>query len=131
MFDNAVIKNPRTTNKAIYIDLDIVCDGELYPYTATATDTEAYSVVLYHRALAGDFGGISILDRDFVGENEAIKNERLREADRQIAPLSDAVELNIATDSEKETLTAWRTYRVLLNRIDTSAAETSWPPIPA
>lgn len=128
MFDNAVIKNPRTSNKSVYIDLDIVCDGELYPYTATATDTEAYSVILYHRALAGDFGNIVILEMNFAGENEATKNERLREADRQIAPLSDAVELNMATDSEKRMLTEWRTYRVLLNRIDTSKPEWPTPP---
>lgn len=130
MFDNAVIKNPRTTNKAIYIDLDIDCDGEIYPYTATSTDTEVSSVVLYHRALAGDFGEVAILDRDFSAENEEIKSERIGEADRQIALLNDAIELDMATEGEKEAFTTWRKYRVLLNRIDTNGHDIEWPTPP-
>lgn len=53
-------------------------------------------------------------------------------ADRVIAPLQDAVDLDMATDNEKATLTAWRTYRVFLNRVDTSTApDITWPEKPA
>ncbi|KKB22881.1 tail fiber assembly protein, partial [Escherichia coli] len=39
-----------------------------------------------------------------------------------IAPLQDAVDLDIATEEEASLLAAWKTYRVLLNRVDTSVA---------
>lgn len=49
-------------------------------------------------------------------------------ADSAIAPLQDAVTLDIATDNEKTQLIAWQKYRILLNRVDTSTAKNvSWP----
>jgi len=51
------------------------------------------------------------------------KNEQLRYiADSTIGPLQDAVDLNIATDDETAQLKAWKTYRVMLNRVDVSKA---------
>jgi hypothetical protein len=62
---------------------------------------------------------------------EQKKNELMAEADRSIAPLQDAVELGIATTEEKESLLAWKRYRVLLNRIDVmKAPDMSWPDKP-
>ncbi|EPT8872297.1 tail fiber assembly protein [Cronobacter dublinensis] len=55
----------------------------------------------------------------------------MRAAGDAIAPLQDAVNLGIATDEEKMRLTEWLQYRVLLNRIDTSAApDITWPETP-
>ncbi len=52
-------------------------------------------------------------------------------ADGKIRPLSDAQELGIATDEEAAQLRAWKTYRVMLNRVDTSQAPvTDWPDAP-
>lgn len=46
-------------------------------------------------------------------------------------PLQDAVDLNIATEAERQQLTAWKKYRVLLNRVDTSKApDIEWPKAP-
>ncbi|EFB3321859.1 tail fiber assembly protein [Escherichia coli] len=39
-----------------------------------------------------------------------------------MAPLQDAVDLGIATEEESSLLAAWKKYRVLLNRVDTSVA---------
>ncbi|HBD5449293.1 TPA: tail fiber assembly protein, partial [Escherichia coli] len=37
----------------------------------------------------------------------------------------------IATEEEKAFLAAWKTYRVLLNRVDTSTAQDiEWPALP-
>ncbi|EON9774816.1 tail fiber assembly protein, partial [Escherichia coli] len=48
-----------------------------------------------------------------------------------IAPLQDAVDLEIATEEETSLLEAWKKYRVLLNRVDTSTApDIEWPVIP-
>ncbi|MGX9376086.1 tail fiber assembly protein [Pantoea ananatis] len=60
-----------------------------------------------------------------------MKAELMTGATKQIDPLQDAVDLDMATDEEKMQLTAWRKYRVLLNRVDASTApDITWPSIP-
>lgn len=62
---------------------------------------------------------------------DAEKHQLLQKAGDKINTLQDAVELDMATEDEKAQLTAWRKYRVLLTRIDTSSAPTiSWPKAP-
>ncbi len=60
--------------------------------------------------------------------NEGIKASLLATAAVYIAPLQDAVDLGIATDAETAALAAWQTYRVQLNRIDTSDPQWPMPP---
>ncbi|WP_309297217.1 tail fiber assembly protein [Providencia rettgeri] len=63
-----------------------------------------------------------------IAEVEQQKQSLLAEANNAIAPLQDAVDLDMATDEEKAKLTAWKTYRVYLNRVDTSTApDIEWP----
>ncbi|PHM61160.1 tail fiber assembly protein [Xenorhabdus ishibashii] len=62
---------------------------------------------------------------------ERQKQYRMTQASNAIAPLQDAVDLNMATDAEKSALTAWRKYRVLLNRVDCSTTpDIQWPEQP-
>ncbi|HHS2249699.1 TPA: tail fiber assembly protein [Salmonella enterica subsp. enterica] len=61
-------------------------------------------------------------------EAEGTKSRLLQMASGKIAPLQDAVDLGIATDDEKAQLDEWKKYRVLINRVDTSAP--SWPDKP-
>lgn len=62
---------------------------------------------------------------------ESKKASLMSKAASVIEPLQDSVELNMATDDEKEKLTSWKVYRVLLNRIDISDAENIiWPEVP-
>ncbi|WGL57676.1 tail fiber assembly protein [Kluyvera intermedia] len=61
-------------------------------------------------------------------QNEQEKQTLLALVASQIAPLQDAVDLDIATDSEKELLLALKKYRVMLNRVDVSDPE--WPEKP-
>ncbi|EPH3099946.1 tail fiber assembly protein [Providencia stuartii] len=66
-----------------------------------------------------------------IAEAEQQKQSLLAEANNAIAPLQDAVDLDMATDEEKAQLTAWKKYRVLLNRVDTSLAPNiDWPEKP-
>ncbi|HGV9229832.1 TPA: tail fiber assembly protein [Providencia rettgeri] len=59
------------------------------------------------------------------------KQSLLAEANNAIAPLQDAVDLSMATDEEKAQLTAWKKYRVLLNRVGTSTeSDIEWPEKP-
>ena len=68
---------------------------------------------------------------ELVADAELQKYALLTAANNSIAPLQDAVDLDIATDSEQSQLLAWKKYRVLLNRVDTSAApDIEWPTQP-
>lgn len=59
---------------------------------------------------------------------ESKKQSLLSEATTRIGPLQDAVDLGEATDDEATQLLAWRKYRVLLMRVDTSKApDIKWP----
>ncbi|MDK1334445.1 tail fiber assembly protein [Cronobacter turicensis] len=71
-------------------------------------------------------------DQETLAALAASKKAALvRAAGDAIAPLQDAVNLGMATDKEKMRLTEWLQYRVLLNRIDTSAApDITWPEVP-
>lgn len=66
-----------------------------------------------------------------IQEAEYKKAQLLSEATTKIAPLQDALDTGMATNDEKALLIAWKTYRVLLSRIDTSKApDIEWPVSP-
>ncbi|PZT65515.1 tail fiber assembly protein, partial [Escherichia coli] len=50
------------------------------------------------------------------------RGKTVYDASEHIAPLQDAADLEIATEEEISLLEAWKKYRVLLNRVDTSTA---------
>ncbi|EFW0364544.1 tail fiber assembly protein, partial [Shigella dysenteriae] len=51
-----------------------------------------------------------------------------QEFSEYIAPLQDAVDLEIATEEERSLLEAWNKYRVLVSRIDINTApDIVWP----
>ncbi|MDH0645593.1 tail fiber assembly protein [Pseudomonas sp. GD03858] len=55
-------------------------------------------------------------------------------ADSAIAPLQDAAELGDAREAEVVRLTAWKRYRVTLNRVPEQSgypAEIDWPALPS
>ncbi|MDY4370064.1 tail fiber assembly protein [Pectobacterium brasiliense] len=64
--------------------------------------------------------------------NAKIKKEHLiKNANAMIDPLQDALDLGIESEEEKKSLNAWKKYRVLLMRLDTSKApDVEWPEEP-
>jgi len=65
---------------------------------------------------------------ELVAAAETKKTALRAEADAAIAPLQDAVSLNMASEEEAASYDSWRQYRVLLNRVDTSQAlAIEWP----
>ncbi|MEY0003313.1 tail fiber assembly protein [Morganella morganii] len=63
-----------------------------------------------------------------IAEAESKKQSFLAEATDVIAPLQDAIDLDMATEEEEALLKEWKKYRVLLNRVDTSTApDINWP----
>ncbi|MFZ5128864.1 tail fiber assembly protein [Enterobacter roggenkampii] len=64
-------------------------------------------------------------------DSEREKSALRARAETEIGWRQDAVDADIATDEEKAALAAWKKYRVLLMRVDTSADEIAWPELPA
>ncbi|CDG20707.1 putative tail fiber assembly protein [Xenorhabdus poinarii G6] len=59
------------------------------------------------------------------------KRQLLRTAAENIDICQDAVDLGMATNTEKSALTTWRKYRVLLSRVDCATApDIQWPEQP-
>ena len=48
----------------------------------------------------------------------------------KIAPLQDAVDLEITTEEEVQRLKEWKRYRVMLSRVDLGSFEVIWPKKP-
>ncbi|EPA0114777.1 tail fiber assembly protein [Enterobacter ludwigii] len=65
---------------------------------------------------------------DQIANAEAKKADLMQAAAVAIAPLQDAVDLGIATENEVKLLSAWKMFRVSLNRVDTSRPD--WPELP-
>ncbi|EKS6641291.1 tail fiber assembly protein [Enterobacter asburiae] len=60
-----------------------------------------------------------------------MKASKMSQADETIKPLQDAVDTGMSTDEESKRLLAWKRYRVLLNRVETSSAPNiEWPECP-
>lgn len=69
---------------------------------------------------------------ELVSLAEQKKAVLLNKAEQSMAPLRDAIELDIATRSEKDNYLLWKKYRVLLSRLDTTLGENiHWPSTPA
>lgn len=67
----------------------------------------------------------------YIAVATAQKKQLLNEATMQIDYLQDAIDTEIATDEEKALHSAWKKYRVLLNRIDIDTApDIEWPEKP-
>lgn len=70
-------------------------------------------------------------EKSALENNLSTKKSFMDEATLKINILQDAVDLDMATDDEKIQLTAWKKYRVLLNRIDANTTEkVTWPDKP-
>lgn len=87
--------------------------------------------------IAGDSGlpewaDLPLPTRDYlISLAESKKNQLLSNATAVIAPLQDAVDLEMATSNEIYSLQEWKKYRVLVNRVDISAApDIEWPEEP-
>jgi len=62
---------------------------------------------------------------------EMQRDELKSEATEKIILLQDAVDIGDVSDTEKESLIAWKKYRISLNRLDLSAApDINWPAKP-
>lgn len=66
-----------------------------------------------------------------IESKNAILAARLRDASIIVQNLQYAVDLEMATDEERLSLTAWKKYCVLLSRVDVQKTDMSeWPTMP-
>ena len=73
-----------------------------------------------------------IPESELIAHEEETRAQLMAEANQKITPLQDAFDLDMATDEELAQLKAWKTYRVLLSRVDTATtSDVDWPPSPA
>lgn len=81
----------------------------------------------------GQFRGPPAPPAPTADQVNAQRDVLLQQAATRIAPLQDAVDLGEATAEETAQLTAWKQYRVALNRIPTQPgypANVTWPTAP-
>ncbi|MEQ9881283.1 tail fiber assembly protein [Pectobacterium brasiliense] len=82
------------------------------------------------------FDGNSVVPRVYtqienIERADDKKKLLLNRINQDVIPLQDAVDLGIASEEEKNKLNAWKKYRVLLMRLDTSKApDIEWPEEP-
>lgn len=123
------------SNKGFY-DSEITPD---VPDDAIELSDEAY-LSLQQDQMHGkviDFEVEPPVARDYVMSPEQVistllarRNELLRIATTQIAPLQDAVDIGDETDQESALLKVWKQFRVAVNRVDISQATPVWPSLP-
>ncbi|OAT18855.1 tail fiber assembly protein [Buttiauxella noackiae ATCC 51607] len=113
------------------------CDdvSRLYPVDLNVTDVDTLPDGF-------DIDGTWIFDEGVISQRVLSSEELtaqagnkkqmlMNEANTAIAVLQDAVELNIATESEAALLRVWKNYRVLLSRIDVTQTDgIEWPQPP-
>lgn len=69
---------------------------------------------------------------ELLANAERQQTALMNAASEAMAPLQDAVDIEEATETELAKLTAWKKYRVELNRLDLSTVpDITWPEVPA
>ena len=122
MYDSANIVRAITTDvSTLYPHLHSVAEVDKIP-----EETDIYGGWIYSDG--------EVIEKPLPQDDESLtsaESEKLRLraiADSEIAWLQDAVDTGIATKQETVSLAAWKKYRILLMRVDTSKPE--WPPSP-
>lgn len=125
-----------------YALIDDYTSAGNWPEDAVEITERWYSYLLEGQSvgkviIANEYGSPELSDpplpteKELIAQAETNKSFLMTKANEVLAPLQDALDLGLATNEEKELLFAWKTYRVLLNRVDTSAApQIVWPRVP-
>lgn len=113
-----------------------------WPDDATALSDRWYQYLLNGQSLGrivtvNEYGQPVLADpppptkEQLISEAKKHKAALITTASEAIAILKDAVDLGKATKEEEARLLAWREYRILLMRVDTSLApDIEWPAVP-
>lgn len=67
---------------------------------------------------------------EILAANTGVRDSLLTSATLAIAPLQDAVDLDMATEAEVAALKKWKQYRVAVNRVVLTESNPTWPTTP-
>ncbi|MCI1897155.1 MAG: tail fiber assembly protein [Enterobacter sp.] len=126
-------------------ELGFYCDevNKAIPTDAVEISEDVYFSLLEGQSagkvIAADKAGNPVLVEpteptveELMARAEETRSMLMKEANARVTPLQDADELGIATGEEVAELIRWKRYRVMLNRLDISAAPSiEWPELPA
>jgi hypothetical protein len=123
------ISNPAWADEArSAINCIVTINGIEYPFTASPDDSEDYGRDMYEAIMSDKSMEIGeYAPPEPIAVINAEKMRLIAEATDIIAPLQDAVDLDIATVAETTLLAEWKKYRVLLSR---AKLDEAWPPKP-
>ncbi|AWC84848.1 MULTISPECIES: tail fiber assembly protein [Enterobacter cloacae complex] len=128
----------------IMFDSDgVICCAEmdasrLWPINCSVAEIESKNLPDSFEVGAGKwiFDGKKITARELSQDEietraQAQKTRLMNAATTAISTLQDSVDLGMATAEENALLPVWKIYRVLLNRVDVTAApDIDWPEVP-
>ncbi|WP_312538125.1 tail fiber assembly protein [Achromobacter mucicolens] len=132
--------SPGTAGFYFDIDQSLYEQAGSWPTDLVPVDDETYARMM--EATANGFVIVASADGSPMAEqavrsveeiaafNSRARDNRLETATLRIAPLQDAVDLNIASEEEIARLAAWKAYRVDVNRVDVTHADPGWPDSP-
>lgn len=120
---------------SITLDVRFAHLTEPVQFTARKDDPMEHGRELYSRAVFGEFGDIEVIPvpPPTEAEQQARLDAQLKQAANAMAPLLDAEALGIISEAERELLTTWQRYRVVLYRLpqgDGWPTEVCWPEAP-
>jgi hypothetical protein len=124
------VLNPQWANaEHTAITLLLVTEGlGDIPFTATPDDSTDYGPEIYQRTVDGEFGEIAPYepptDAALLPAARTQLKRLMQDAGLAVAPLQDAVDLDLATSQQIEQLGLWKLYRIELSEVPQQAG---WP----
>ncbi|MCE9947535.1 tail fiber assembly protein [Hafnia paralvei] len=130
------------TIKVMYSQNGVICAvsddvSKLWPLNMSVAEVDSLPDGFLSDGKSWQFVEGVVVERVYTNDElveraQLKKAHLLEEATIAISPLQDASDLGIATDAELARLKAWKTYRVLLSRVDVSKApDIDWPVAPS
>lgn len=109
----------------VYSTAFVACCVDLTGISPQPMENWTYDGTAFHPPSAPVLTPAQIL-----AANTATRNQYLAAATLAIAPLQDAVDIGEATAADTAMLTAWKTFRVAVNRVVLTLANPTWPTPP-
>lgn len=73
---------------------------------------------------------IALSDEQIITQNKAKQSSLINEANEKILVIQDIIDLDMQEADEEAQLKAWKKYRILLTRVDTSDIKAVFPAKP-
>lgn len=129
LVENGIVVNVIVWDGVTLLDLPESLSLVAVPADANVSIGHAYDAIAEHFTAPPAPPALRPTAADVLAQRDAL----LALATVRIAPLQDAVDLNVETGDDVAALTEWKQYRVDLNRIEQQAGfpgDVEWPAAP-